>query len=265
MVKSYYTKKEITAGLLLLLANILFMLAIWLERNYDQISFDQFLFQFKSTSTGVNSDLLHSAVLQVGFLSLSLTALEGWVYWMFSYAREELTRLAEGDAPFNFTMLTADTHFPDGCRCSLCREEYDVPYANVLACSSRQVAEFVAWIQEQSFYENTTVVISGDHLTMDAGFMDEIAPDYTRSVYNCFIHAAAAPVKEKNRLFGTFDLFPTTLAALGVEIEGDRLALGTNLFSDRETLTEQFGWEYLTEELQKQSAFYDAELLRIEG
>ena len=182
---------------------------------------------------------------------------------LFSYAREELTRLEEEGAPFNFTMLTADTHFPDGCSCRLCRDEYDTQYANVLACSSRQVAEFVTWIQEQPFYENTTIVISGDHLTMDAGFMEDIDPDYTRTVYNCIIHAAAEPSKEKSRQFGTFDLFPTTLAALGAEIDGDRLALGTNLFSDKETLTEQFGYEYLTEELQKQSEFYDEELLLI--
>lgn len=183
---------------------------------------------------------------------------------LFSYAREELTRLAAAGALFNFTMLTADTHFPDGCRCRLCEDVYEAPYANVLACSSRQVAEFVDWIREQPFYENTTIVISGDHLTMDAGFMEDIDPDYTRTVYNCFINSAISPLKEKNRQFGTFDMFPTTLAAMGVKIEGDRLALGTNLFSGEKTLTEQFGFEYLVEELQKQSDFYDAELLLIE-
>ena len=72
-------------------------------------------------------------------------------------------------------------------------------------------------------------------------------------------------MKENNRQFGTFDLYPTTLAAMGVEIEGDRLALGTNLFSDKKTLTEEFGYEYLVEELQKQSDFYDKELLLLEN
>lgn len=506
MIKSGYSKKEKTAILFLLLANVLILLTIWLEHNYDQISFDQFLFQLKSTTKGVHKALLGSAILQVGFFSLVLTAFEMWLYhsftgeqdqkhftylkkvrishpalsvlvkkhflsiasvmlvialiicgakmrvysfmkadsmestfikkhyvkpdnsilhfpeqkrnliyiflesmestyadpdagdmitacyipeleslansnlnfshntglggalsypgttwtaaamvaqtagipvkisleadtygaddaflpgvtslgqileqqgynqvlllgsdaefhgrevyftehgnyeildtdslkkagrlpedydawWgfedekLFSYAKEELIRLAKKGAPFNLTMLTADTHFPDGCRCSLCRDDYDTQYANVLACSSRQVAEFVTWVQKQPFYDNTTVIISGDHLTMDAGIMEDIDTDYTRSVYNCFIHAAKAPIKEKNRQFGTFDLFPTTLAALGVEIEGDRLGLGTNLFSDRETLTEQFGYEYLAQELQKQSRFYDVELLQVE-
>lgn len=183
---------------------------------------------------------------------------------LFAYAKEELTRLAEAEEPFNLTMLTADTHFPDGCPCRLCEERYDIPYANVLACSSRQVADFIAWIQEQPFYENTTIVISGDHLTMDGGFMEDIDPDYIRTVYNCVIHAPEKPMREKNRMFGTMDLFPTTLAALGVKIDGEQLGLGTNLFSDRETLTEQYGYTFLAEELQKQSTFYDSEFLLLQ-
>ena len=183
---------------------------------------------------------------------------------LFSYAKEELTRLAESEEPFNFMMLTADTHFPDGYSCRLCEDLYDTQYANVLACSSRQVADFISWIQDQPFYENTTIVISGDHLTMDGGFMEGIDPEYTRTIYNCVIHSPVEPINEKNRQFGTIDFFPTTLAALGVKIDGDRLALGTNLFSDKKTITEQFGYEFLTEELQKQSDFYDSELLLID-
>ena len=34
------------------------------------------------------------------------------------------------------------------------------------------------------------------------------------------------------------DMFPTTLASLGAVIDGDRLGLGTNLFSDKPTLAE---------------------------
>ena len=49
------------------------------------------------------------------------------------------------------------------------------------------------------------------------------------------------------------DAFPTTLAAIGVEIEGNRLGLGTNLFSSEQTLTERFGIEKEEKELNKQS------------
>lgn len=180
---------------------------------------------------------------------------------LFAFAREELSRLAEEGKPFNFTMLTADTHFPDGYACRLCRKEHAEQYANVLSCSSRQVAQFVEWIMEQPFYENTTIVISGDHLTMDGEFLEELDEEYIRTVYNCIIHAPVEPLQEKKREFGTFDMLPTTLAAMGVEIEGNRLGLGTNLFSGEETLTEKYGFEALEKELQKTSEFYNKKFL----
>lgn len=184
---------------------------------------------------------------------------------LFAYAKEEITRMAASDQPFNLTMLTADTHFPDGYVCPQCQTHYDDQYANVLRCSSRQVAEFVAWLQEQPFYENTTIVISGDHLTMDPDFLDERNEDYVRTVYNCIINPAVEPVRETDRQFGVFDLYPTTLAAMGVTVEGDRLGIGTNLFSDRKTLTEEYGFETLDAELKKNSDFYNENLLEMDS
>ncbi len=176
---------------------------------------------------------------------------------LFDYAKEELTRISALGKPFNFTTLTADTHFPSGYECELCGEEYKDQYSNVIACSSKQVYEFVEWIKEQPFYDNTTVIISGDHLTMDPDFLSEIDENYTRTTYNCIINSPIDAKKTTERLFGTYDMFPTTLAAMGVEIEGDRLGLGTNLFSDEKTLTEEYGFDFLDAELQKKSVYYN--------
>lgn len=183
---------------------------------------------------------------------------------LFEYAKEELTKLAESDKPFNFTMLTADTHFPNGYYCEDCEEIYDTQYANVLACSSKKVAEFIEWLKEQPYFDNTTIILSGDHLTMDPDFLAEIDPVYKRTIYNCFINSAVNPIKEKERDFGVFDMFPTTLSAMGVRIKGDRLGLGTDLFSASETLTEVYGYEMLNPELQKKSEFYNTEFLKME-
>lgn len=48
---------------------------------------------------------------------------------------------------------------------------------------------------------------------------------------------------------------------MGVSIEGDRLGLGTNLFSDKQTLTEEYGYAYVNREFQKYSLFYNQVLL----
>ena len=114
------------------------------------------------------------------------------------------------------------------------------------------------------YYENTTIVLSGDHLTMDPAFLEDLEEGYTRTVYNCIINSAILPTGgDMTREFSTFDMFPTTLAAMGVRIEGERLALGTNLFSEQETLTEMFGYERLDGELQKRSEWYNEELLEM--
>ncbi|QUO33471.1 LTA synthase family protein [Faecalicatena sp. Marseille-Q4148] len=188
------------------------------------------------------------------------------VFWgyedqrLFEIAKQKLTELSASPEPFNLTMLTVDTHFEDGYTCELCRNDYPTVYQNVMACSSRQVAEFVSWIQQQPFYANTTIVISGDHLTMknlETDFMKMIPEDYSRRVYNAFINSAAVPANLMNREFTTMDMFPTTLASLGVTIEGDRLALGTNLFASIPTRTEEVGIEMEEKELQRNSSFWD--------
>ena len=181
---------------------------------------------------------------------------------LYEWAREELTALSQAGEPFHFSMLTADTHNPDGYLCRLCGDEYDEKFANVLACSSRQLDAFLVWCKEQPFYENTTIVVTGDHASMTAGFYEEEKIDTHsgnrhRKVYNAFINSAVAPAQEENRQFTTLDFFPTVLAALGAEIEGERLGLGTNLFSGRETLAEEYGYDALFEELSLKSIFYN--------
>lgn len=178
---------------------------------------------------------------------------------LFEFAKEKLLQLSQGDEPFNLTMLTVDTHFEDGYVCEQCPTEYDTQYSNVMACSSRQVGEFLKWIQQQDFYENTTIVISGDHPTMDSDYCAEIDQEgnYDRRVFTAYINAAAYAQDQQERTYSTFDNFPTTLAALGVQIDGDRLGLGTNLFSGKQTLLEEFGKSKVNAELKKKSEFIE--------
>ena len=177
---------------------------------------------------------------------------------LFALAKDKLNELAAKDEPFNLTMLTVDTHFEDGYVCGQCQEEFgDDQYANVMACSSRQLKEFIGWIQQQDFYENTSIVLAGDHLTMDKNFCEDVDGDYERKVYTNFINPGCRLKLNEYREYTTYDLFPTTLAALGAEIEGDRLGLGTNLFSKTQTLTEQFGLQKQRTELTKNSSFME--------
>ncbi len=184
-----------------------------------------------------------------------------YVFWgyedqkLFDFAKEELLTLSQSEDPFNLTLLTVDTHFEDGYVCEKCGNTYPDQYSNVFACSSKQITEFVDWIKQQDFYENTTIVISGDHPTMDLDYCQDVDDSYQRKVYTAYINAAAEPEKNERREYSTFDNFPTTLAALGCDIEGNRLGLGTNLFSSEETLLEKYGITSLNTYLQQKSEF----------
>ena len=178
---------------------------------------------------------------------------------LFEFAQEKLTKISKKDEPFDFTLLTADTHFVDGYLDESCEEIFDEAYANSIYCSDGMVYNFINWIKEQDFYENTTIILSGDHLTMQDNFYKE--DGYQRVVYNSILNSSANTDNYKKRKFSTMDMFPTTLASLGVEIEGNRLGLGTNLYSNKKTLIEEFGFDYINEELSKKSMFYNNNLL----
>ena len=161
---------------------------------------------------------------------------------LFSFAKEKLLELSSQDTPFNLTLLTVDTHFEDGYLCEVCPDVYgDDQYSNVMACSSYQVDDFVKWVQEQDFYDNTTIVIVGDHPTMDNDYCDDVDDNYVRNVYTAYINSVSEVQTNVERNYTTFDTFPTTLAAIGANIDGNRLGLGTNLFSTAQTLTERLG------------------------
>jgi len=176
---------------------------------------------------------------------------------LYKYAKKEIIKLAKQDKPFNFTMLTVDTHHIGGYVCNLYRNDFDKQYANVIACASRQISEFIEWIKTQDFYKNTTIVITGDHLSMDPEFFNDLDENYTRTVYNAFINSAVNSEYIKNRDFATFDMFPTALASIGIIIENNRLGLGTNLFSGEPTLMERYGVDEVFNELNKNSNFYN--------
>ncbi len=183
-------------------------------------------------------------------------------YYLFEYAKQELTEISKGDSPFAFSMLTVDTHFSDGYLCNECGNEYEQQYDNVIACSSKQVSAFVEWIKQQDFYENTTIVICGDHTSMDNQYFEKnIDEAYERHIYNCIINAPVESDNTKNRIFTPFDMFPTTIAALGCTIEDDRLGLGVNLYSDKQTLAEKYTLDVFNNEISKSSDYYNNNFL----
>lgn len=180
---------------------------------------------------------------------------------LYEYAKDEITRLSKDNKPFNFTMETADTHFPDGYLSEKAENKHDFQYANVISYSTKETVNFVKWIQKQPFYENTTIVITGDHPSMDKKFFKDFDPNYERTIVNLILNAPVTTDNVKNRQFAPFDMFPTILSTLGVEIEGDRLGLGTNLYSNKKTIIEEQGIDSVNSGLGDNSDLFNDEFM----
>ena len=189
------------------------------------------------------------------------------VFWgvedtkLYEFSKDKITEASQKDEPFMFVIETVDTHSPDGWVCEKCRNDFNLQYCNVIACASRQLQEFVDWAGTQDWYDNTTIVVVGDHLSMKNDFFVSLDSNYERTTINLIMNPDSSVSYDesvlKNRDFCSMDIFPTILHSMGCKIEGDRLGLGTNLFSNKETLFEKLGFEYVNDVFRQKSTFYE--------
>lgn len=194
-----------------------------------------------------------------------------YVWWgyeddkLYEFAKDELTRLSEAGKPFHFVMETADTHAPEGYLSPKAEKKFSDQYSNTIYYSQAEAVKFVRWIQAQPFYENTTVILIGDHLTM-ASCISETVKDYQRTCFNLILNPAEdlrnlSEDRFRNRQWASFDMFPTMLSSIGVEIEGNKLGIGTNLFSGEKTIFEKYGVSEVNDKLTQKSNFYNENIL----
>lgn len=180
---------------------------------------------------------------------------------LYQYAKDEMTRLSKEGKPFNLTMENADTHFPNGYIEKDTPRPFDSQYMNVFAHSQKEVVKLVRWIQAQPFYQDTTIVLTGDHLSMDKTFFEDWDPNYHRTTTNVILNGYfendAQKIKMMQRQFAPFDYYPTILSSMGVKIPGHRLGLGTDLSSNEKTLIEKDGLQQVNDELSRNSKFYN--------
>ncbi|HKE93929.1 MAG TPA: sulfatase-like hydrolase/transferase, partial [Povalibacter sp.] len=143
---------------------------------------------------------------------------------LFSRAKEKLVALHDTGAPFNLTLLTLDTHHPEGYYSTSCRTQGPREFATIVRCASGEVAEFVDFARSRGYLEDTNIVIVGDHLAMPNPVYSKLLSSPQRRIFNKFISTTALE-KSTDEII-PFDLFPTVLEYVGIGVDGQRLALG---------------------------------------
>lgn len=188
---------------------------------------------------------------------------------LYECAKTELAELSTQNAPWFLGFLTLDLHMPAGFP----SHDMEIVYTdknapahaqmkNIVLDTDKKLATFLNWCKNQSWYENTTIVLFGDHAFMDTkktAFFDIDPAKADRRWFDLFVngvHKTPDTAIVKNRQFSSLDMFPTILSALGCKIDGNRLGLGVDLFSGQQTLLEKYGLEKLNYELMKKNTRY---------
>jgi phosphoglycerol transferase len=184
--------------------------------------------------------------IRLGLEELPSTGAHKWGLYdadTFVHARDLFDRLAEGDAPFALSVLTLDTHFPDGMPSPGCR-----PYApdallmlDAVHCADRLVADFVAHVRASPVGGETVIAIMSDHLFME-GDVEELLDRGERRPF-FFLLDPGRPAERRDGPATHFDVAPTLLEAVG--LPGAHFAFGQSLLSHAQGLA---GERRLTEE-----------------
>ncbi|MCG2594770.1 sulfatase-like hydrolase/transferase [Ramlibacter sp. XY19] len=144
---------------------------------------------------------------------------------LFARAKARLEQLHAAGRPFNLTLLTLDTHNPQGFYSPYCRARGARDFSGIVACAGRQLADFAGFMRDQGYLKDTTLVVLGDHLAMPNPVnLQLLQAGSERRIFNLVL---ADPLPRPARAeVQPFDLYPTLVEMLGIQVEGHRLGLG---------------------------------------
>ncbi len=173
---------------------------------------------------------------------------------LFANAKDKLRELHAAHRPFNLVVLTVDTHLPSGQVSAQCKALGVNALDEIIGCSAAQIADFVRFVHDEGFDEDTNVVVLGDHLAMRNTLWDRLQDAPNRHVFNAFF-AKQAPVKNRDDIVH-FDMLPTLLDFIGIASDDGRLALGTSGFAGSVRVPDDDDRRLMADGLLQQSAAY---------
>lgn len=176
---------------------------------------------------------------------------------LFRLAKNHIESLQDSE-PFALYISTIDTHSTDNewVDKTYCAGN-DISYSGAIYCTDKIISDFVKWVQNSRFGENTTIVILGDHLSAQQGFFPFNAK---RFVYNAFINPRFSQNPRanltKNRVLSHFDITPLLLDSIGLHTQS--FGLGRNPLVSKTLLESEFSLDNFNALLTQRNKIYDS-------
>ena len=173
---------------------------------------------------------------------------------LFRLSLERLKQLSGKGKPFAFFILTLNMHDPFGHLEKECPAETKT-FADVASCFDSILADFLRNLKTLPDYENTVVVVTGDHLARKNNLLPALEKERNRTIFNMFLNVGD-DFSKRHTAFTAMDIGATVSDAAGLSADG-RLGLGRSLLRGEPTMIELYGKEKLESELMKKSDEYN--------
>lgn len=147
---------------------------------------------------------------------------------LFKKAESKLTQLMQKNKPFNLTILTIDTHGYEGTLNSTCKKNGFKNFPGIVECTSKEITNFIQFVNKKGWNDKVTIVILGDHLVMKNPLSDILAKNNSRTIFNLIL--TTTPWQKSREDITHFDMFPTILDSLGFHYPKGQLGLGYTAF-----------------------------------
>jgi phosphoglycerol transferase len=144
----------------------------------------------------------------------------GWGIYddtLFDLAFNRISQLYNDERPFALSLVTLDTHHPNGHASKSCpKYTYsDDTMLDALHCTDYLVGKFVEKLRQNNILDDTVLVIFSDHLAM-RNTQWELLKKHKEERRLTFIVVSGEEKREFNKAATHFDITPTTLDYLGI-------------------------------------------------
>ncbi len=133
---------------------------------------------------------------------------------LLNQAKEKFLELHNRDKPFSLTVLTVDTHHPNGMASPTCDKLGYTRLEDRIVCAATLIKEFIDFVITHDADNKTSIFVIGDHLAMKNNLYDALLKK-NRNIYG----AARIPGEKSCRIsepMAQIDFFPTFLYSLGI-------------------------------------------------
>jgi phosphoglycerol transferase MdoB-like AlkP superfamily enzyme len=162
------------------------------------------------------------------------------------------------------TLFSLDTHMPVYHKDAKCQQNFG-DIRDAFICSDGIVYDFINWLKTSPYWQNTTVIVIGDHLFSNEFnlrkkqfLISKLSKSdrlKKRSIYNLFLNLPEDKKISDIHKFSTLDLAPTILESLDIKISPRAFGLGRSLFAPEPTLSDKMGPQLSSKLIQKSKVY----------